>query len=146
MIICYQVGFENEERENDEKIVDGMEVEDIPHSVQLDDDDVCSSKLGEDEVGCETQERENDEKIVDGMEVEDIPHSVQLDDDDVCSSKLGEDEVRCETKEREPSKVYKLLSPEKTKMKIYRGKKSRSRNNHKYYSKLNSLISSYNTN
>ena len=83
---------------------------------------------------------------MDGIETEDVAHLVQLNDDDESGSKLGEDGVRCETKEQEPSKVYKLLLPEKTKMKKYRGKKSTSRKNHKYYSKLNSLISSYYTN
>ena len=83
----------------------------------------------EDRIEIENKERENGEKIVSEMEVEE--------DDKTCqplpSSGSREEGVGVENKEL--SKEYKLPSPEKTKMKIYRGKKSRSRNSLKYYSR-----------
>ena len=85
----------------------------------------------EDRIENENKERENEEKFVSEMEVEE--------DDKTCqplpSSGSSEEGVGVENKEL--SKEYKLPSPEKTKMKIYRGKKSRNKSYLKYYSRYN---------
>ena len=103
----------------------------------------------EDRIENENKERENEEKFVSEMEVEE--------DDKTCqplpSSGSSEEGVGVENKElskeykpseegvgvenKELSKEYKLPSPEKTKMKIYRGKKSRNKSYLKYYSRYN---------